>query len=179
LLIYLAVSEVAVSAILDREDEGTQSPIYYVSRILTGAETRYPYLEKLALALVVAARKLRPYFQCHPIAMVTTFPLRNILHKLKLSGRLAKWAVEISKLDIEYKPRTVIKSQVMADFVVDFSSGLLPLATKEAVMVSESTSGVWTLYTDGASIVKGTRLGIVLTTASGETLRQAKNGSSN
>ncbi|XP_070037252.1 uncharacterized protein [Nicotiana tomentosiformis] len=53
------------------------------------------------------------------------------------------------------------------------SSGLLPLATKEAVMVSESTSGVWTLFTDGASNVKGSGLGIVLITPSGETLRQA------
>ncbi|XP_070054034.1 uncharacterized protein [Nicotiana tomentosiformis] len=66
-------------------------------------------------------------------------------------GRLAKWAVEMSEFDVEYKPRTTIKSQVLADFVADFSPGLLPLATKEAVMVSESTSGVWTLFTYGAS----------------------------
>ncbi|XP_070035479.1 uncharacterized protein [Nicotiana tomentosiformis] len=135
-------------------------------------ETRYPYLEKLALALVVAARKLRPYFQCHPIAVVTTFPLQNIHHNPELSGRLPKWAVEMSEFDIEYKPRTVIKSQVLADFIADFSLGLLPLATKEAVMVSKSTSLVWTLFTDGASNVKRSGLRKVLITPSGETLRQ-------
>lgn len=102
MLVYHAISEVAVSAILVREDEGTQFPVYYVSKIVTGAETRYPHLEKLALALVVAAQKLRPYFQCHPIAVVTTFPLQNILHKPELSGRLAKWVVEMSEFDIEY-----------------------------------------------------------------------------
>ncbi|XP_019240713.1 PREDICTED: uncharacterized protein LOC109220702 [Nicotiana attenuata] len=63
--------------------------------------------------------------------------------------------------------------QVLADFVADFSPGLLPLATKEAVMVSESALGVWTLFTDGASNVKGSGLGIVLITPSRETLRQA------
>ncbi|XP_019256377.1 PREDICTED: uncharacterized protein LOC109234769 [Nicotiana attenuata] len=173
LLAYHGVLEVVVSAVLVREDEGTQSPIYYVSKILTGVETLYPHLKKLALALVVAAQKLRPYFQCHPIVVVTTFPLRNILHKPDLSSRLAKWAVKMSEFDIEYKPRTTIKSQVLADFMADLSMGLLPLAATEEVMVSESTSGVWTLFTDRASNVKGSGLGIVLTTPSGETLRQA------
>lgn len=99
--------------------------------------------------------------------------MRNILHKPELSGRLAKWVIEMSEFDIEYKPRTAIKSQDLDDFVADFSPGLLPLATKEAIMVSESTTGVWTLFTDGASNVKGSGLGIVLITPSGETLRQA------
>ncbi|XP_019255070.1 PREDICTED: uncharacterized protein LOC109233648 [Nicotiana attenuata] len=72
LLVYLTVSEVAISAGLVQEDKGTQSPIYYISKILTGGETCYPHLEKLALAPVVAAQKLRPYFQCHPIALSGT-----------------------------------------------------------------------------------------------------------
>ncbi|XP_070046877.1 uncharacterized protein [Nicotiana tomentosiformis] len=76
----------------------------------------------------------------------------------------------MSEFDIEYKPRTAIKSQVFADFVVDFSSGLLPFATKEAVMMSESE--VWTLFTDGTSNVKRSGLGVVLITPSGETLKQ-------
>ncbi|XP_070050881.1 uncharacterized protein [Nicotiana tomentosiformis] len=105
----------------------------------------------MALALVVAARKLRPYFQYNPIAVVTTFPVRDILHKPELSGRLAKWAIEMSEFDIEYKPRTAIKSQGLVDFVADFSPGLLPLAAKKAIMVSELASIAWTLFMDGAS----------------------------
>jgi len=77
----------------------------------------------------------------------------------------------MSEFNVEYKPRTAIKSQVLADFVADFSPGLLPLATKEAIMVSELTSGLWTLFMDEASNVKGSGLGIVLITPSGETLR--------
>ena len=88
--IYLTVSEGAVSAVLIREEESKQFPVYYVSKSLLDAETRYTQLEKLTLVLVTAAHKLRPYFQCHPITVITTYPLKSILHKLELSGRLTK-----------------------------------------------------------------------------------------
>ncbi|XP_016505892.2 uncharacterized protein LOC107823715 [Nicotiana tabacum] len=104
---------------------------------------------------------------------MTTFPLRNVLHKPELSGGLAKWAVEVREFVIEYKHRTTIKSQVLAYFVDDFSPGLMPLAAKEAVLVSGLVLGVSTLLTDGASNVKGSRLGVVLITPSGEALIQA------
>ena len=93
LLVYLVVSQVGVSAVLVREENAHQCPIYYVSKILLPEETRYPHLEIQALDLVTTARKLCPYFQCHPITVVTTFPLRTILQKPKLSRRLEKWAI--------------------------------------------------------------------------------------
>lgn len=86
LLLYLAVSEHAVSAVLVREEGTRQLPIYYVSKALLDAETRYSHLEKLALALMVAARKLRPYFQAHPVVVVTYFPIKLVLHKHEVSG---------------------------------------------------------------------------------------------
>ena len=85
-------------------------PVYYVSKTLLDTETRYSLMEKLALSLIIASRKLRPYFQYHPIVVITSHPLRNVLHKPDLSGRLVKWAVEISQFDISYLPRTSIKS---------------------------------------------------------------------
>ena len=95
LLQYLAVSEDSVSAVLVCEAGNKQLPIYYVSKALLDAETRYSHLEKLALALIVAACKLRPYFQAHPIVVVTSFLVKLVLHKPEVSGRLAKWAVEL------------------------------------------------------------------------------------
>ena len=109
-------------------------PIYYVSRTLGEAETRHPHLEKLALALISASRKLKPYFQSHPIHIVTTYPLRNILCKPEFSGRLAKWAIEISGYDIEHLPQTAIKSQILADFVADFASAFVPEIEKELLI---------------------------------------------
>ena len=80
-------------------------------------------MEKLALALVAASKKLRPYFQCNPIVVVTNYPLRNV-HKADLSGQLVKWAIELSEFDITYLPRTAIKSQAFADFVAKFNPSL-------------------------------------------------------
>ena len=59
---YLAVSEAAVSSGLVREDEGKELPIFYVNKALIDPKTRYPDMEKIVLAMVVAARRLRPNF---------------------------------------------------------------------------------------------------------------------
>ena len=102
LFIYLAVSEHSVSAVLVCEDEGKQSPVYYVSKALLDPETRYNQLEELALAFITATRKLISYLQSQPITVLTSFPLKNILHKPRLSERLKKWVVELSKHHIDY-----------------------------------------------------------------------------
>ncbi|XP_019246477.1 PREDICTED: uncharacterized protein LOC109226132 [Nicotiana attenuata] len=155
LYLYLAVSEIAVSGVLVREEQGMQFPIYYVSRTLGDAKTWYPHLEKLALALISASRKLKPYFLCHRICVLTTYPLRSILHMPELSGRLAKWAIQLGGYGIEYQPRTAIKSQILADFVADFSPALIPEVEKELLLKSGTSSGVWTLFTDGATNMRG------------------------
>ena len=79
-------------------------------------------MEKLILALVTAARKLRPYFQAHTIEVPTEYPMKQVLHKPETSGRLMKWAIELSEFDIRNKPKTAIKGQVLADFVMEFTS---------------------------------------------------------
>ncbi|XP_021733169.1 cylicin-2-like [Chenopodium quinoa] len=71
LYLYVDVSPATISAVLLREKDKVQQPIYFVSHTLTDAETRFPLLKKVAYAVVVAARKLRPYFDCHQIAVLT------------------------------------------------------------------------------------------------------------
>ncbi|XP_059295468.1 uncharacterized protein LOC132048801 [Lycium ferocissimum] len=171
LYLYLAVCEVAISGVLVREEEDTQFSIYYASRTLGDAEKHYPYLEKLALALLSASMKLKPYFQCHLACVVTTYPLKNVMHKPELSGRLAKWPIEISGYDIDDKPRTAKKSQILADFIADFTLATVPKVDKELLLASIKTSGIWTLYTVGASNVKGSGLGVVLKAPGGDIIR--------
>ena len=101
-MLYYAVSATAVSGVLIREERGEQKPIFYISKTLLDAESRYPLMEKLAYAVVTSARKLIPYLQSLTIVFLTTLPLRTILHSPSQSGRLAKWAVELSECDIEY-----------------------------------------------------------------------------
>ena len=86
LFLYIAVSSFAVSAVLVRDNRGEQLPIFYVSKSLIEAETRYPTIEKAAFAVVTLARKLRPYFQSHTIAVLTDQPLRVALHSPIQSG---------------------------------------------------------------------------------------------
>uniref|UniRef100_A0A2N9G040 RNA-directed DNA polymerase n=1 Tax=Fagus sylvatica TaxID=28930 RepID=A0A2N9G040_FAGSY len=98
-------SPTAVNSALIREEGGTQLPVYYTSKAFQGAEERYPAMEKLTLALVIAARKLRPYFQSHKIVVLTNHLLRKVMNKPDATGRLIQWAVELSEFDIEYRLR--------------------------------------------------------------------------
>ena len=98
LYLYLAIFEEAVNAALVREQKKVQWLVYDVSKRLLDVETRYPELEKLALALMVASRKLRPYFHAHPIEVLTNYPLRQVLQKSKALGRLLKLAIELGQL---------------------------------------------------------------------------------
>ncbi|KAM2622310.1 hypothetical protein TB2_026945 [Malus domestica] len=90
LIIYLLVSALAVSSILIRNDGNVERSVYYASNALQDAEPRYSNIEKLALALVMSARKLCPYFQEHSIILLTNHPLRQILQSLNNSGQMIK-----------------------------------------------------------------------------------------
>ena len=117
LFLYLAVSPATVSAALIREEERVQKPVYYASCALRGAEERYPPMEKLAFALVTAARKLKPYFQAHTVIVLTDKPLRRAMSNPEATGQLALWVIEFGEFDIQYRPRTTIKGQVIADVI--------------------------------------------------------------
>ncbi|KAK3001138.1 hypothetical protein RJ639_021971 [Escallonia herrerae] len=119
LFLYLSVTEAAVSAVLVREGDGVQKPIYYVSKVLQDVETRYPKIDRIALALITSARRLRLYFQSYSLIVLTDQPLRKVLLSPEALGRLVNWSVELGEFDIQYKPRTIIKAQALADFIVE------------------------------------------------------------
>ena len=89
LFMYLSVSDHAVSVVLLR-DQGVQQPMYYISKTLVDAETRYLPLEKLVVALVHATRKLPHYFQAHTVFVLTEYPLQSLLKRSDFTGRIAK-----------------------------------------------------------------------------------------
>jgi len=80
IIVYLATSHEAIGAALIQENP-EKKPIYFVSRSLQNAETRYPLVEKIALTLVYTARRLRPYFQNHQVIVRTDYPISTILRK--------------------------------------------------------------------------------------------------
>ncbi|XP_016164694.1 uncharacterized protein LOC107607235 [Arachis ipaensis] len=119
LYLYLAVTTQAIAAVLVREEDKTQRPIYFISKVLKGAELEYTKLEKLAYALLTSSRRLTQYFQGHVIILRTDQAIRQVLQKPDLVGRMMAWAIELSQYDLQYEPRQTIKAQAMADFLVE------------------------------------------------------------
>ena len=83
-----------------REEGKIQKPVYCTSKALRGAEGQYPLMEKLAFSLVIAARKLRPYFQAHVINVLINHLLKKAMNKLEVAGQLIQSAVELSEFDV-------------------------------------------------------------------------------
>ncbi|XP_015961083.1 uncharacterized protein LOC107485065 [Arachis duranensis] len=151
LFLYLSITDWAISSTLVTERDKVQHPIYFVSKTLQHAEVNYPRIEKLALALLFSARKLRPYFQSHVIHVRTNHPLRQVLHKQKIADRLVKWSIELSEFDVTYQARGPIKSQFLADFIAEL---MIPTEDDHTVK--------WTLYVNGSSNTQGCGAGIWL-----------------
>ena len=82
------------------------------------SETRYQLIEKAALEVVYAAKRLRPYFQSHLVTLKTDYPVGKILLRPKLARRMISWSVELSEFGLKFEPRGPIKA-CLADFVLE------------------------------------------------------------
>ena len=100
------------------------------------------------------------------MVVLTDQPLRNILHKPDLTGRMLQWAIELSEYGIEFQHKLSMKRQVMADFVLEYTQR--PAQHKEPC-----GEEWWTLQVDGASRSSGSRVGLLLQSPIGEQLEQA------
>nr|XP_025625780.1 uncharacterized protein LOC112718093 [Arachis hypogaea] len=148
LYLYLSISNYSISSALVLETGKIQRPVYFVSRVLQPTEQRYPKIEQLALALITTARRLRHYFQSHTIVVRTNQPLRQILTKPELAGRLTKWSIELSEFDIQFQPRSALKAQVLADFI--------------SKLTTDEHDKFWELHVDEASSREGSGAGVIL-----------------
>jgi hypothetical protein len=99
-------------------------------------------LEKIAYAVVMASRKLRHYFEAFKVRVTSDRGHGELFRNPEASVRIAKSAVELSGYDITFKPRTAIKSQVLADFIVDWTG---PITQSDG-----PAEKVWTIHCDGA-----------------------------
>ena len=84
--------------------------MYFTSKALQGPEVRYQQIEKVDLALVNAARRLRHYFLAHMIVVQTDQPVRQLLGRPYMAARMLKWSLELSKFDIQYESRMALKA---------------------------------------------------------------------
>jgi ribonuclease HI len=163
LLMYVAATPATVSAVLVQEEENRQVPVYFVSEALQGPKTRYSEVEKLIYAIVMASRKLRHYFLSHDITIPSAYPIGEVLTNKEVAGRIAKWAMELLPFDLKYILRTAIKSQVLADFVAEW--------TPNEVEQQEEVEKPWIVFSDGACNAAGAGAAAIVKTPMKQTLK--------
>ncbi|GJZ37176.1 reverse transcriptase domain-containing protein [Tanacetum coccineum] len=159
LIVYLAAAKETVSIVLMTEREAKQMPIYFVSRALRGPELNSTSMEKLVLALVHASKRLKRYFQAHPIIVITDQPIQQILSRPEVAGRLQKWSIELGKYAIHYRPRVSVKGQILADFIVERPEEDSP---DTPIKEEEELPKPWILFMDGSSCTDGFGAGLIL-----------------
>jgi hypothetical protein len=160
---------VSTTLVVERVEEGhaypVQHPLYFISEVLGPSKIKYPQVQKLLYAVLLTARKLRHYFDDHKVIVVTGFPVGDILHNKEAIGRIAKWACELGAHDIEFRPRTTIKTQTLIDFVSEW--------TEHQVPDSPEVTEVWRMYFDGSLKLQGAGAGILFIAPGGEQLNYA------
>jgi ribonuclease HI len=171
LYLYMAATTQVVNAVIvvERTEEGhalpVQWPVYYISGILSETKARYPQVQNLLYAVVLARRKLCHYFEAHPVTVVSSFPLGEIIRNPDAAGRIAKWSVELMGEALAYAPRKAIKYQILADFVVEWTDTQLPPPQIQAEC--------WTLYFDGSVMKTGAGAGLLFVSPLREHMRYA------
>jgi hypothetical protein len=127
LLLYVAASHSAVSTALVQEKlEGQikkQVLVYFVSEVLSLSKKNYIELEKVLYAVLMASRKLRHYFKAFHIIVPSSQPLKDIMRNREATGRIGKWVAKLNEFSIDYVHRSSIQSEVLADFIADWTPG--------------------------------------------------------
>jgi ribonuclease HI len=171
LLLYISCMTHVVSTelVVERAEEGhaypVQHPVYFISEVLGPSKKKYPQVQKLLYAVLLTARKLRHYFDGHKVIVVTGFPIGDILHNKEAIGRIAKWACELGAHNIEFRPRTAIKTQALVDFISEW--------TEQQVPDNPEATEVWRMYFDGSLKLQGAGAGILFIAPRGEQLKYA------
>jgi len=169
LLLYVAATTQVVSAavVVERQEEGhaltVQRPVYFISEVLSETKVRYPQIQKLIYAVILARRKLQHYFLGHPITVVSSFPLGEIIRSWEAIGRIAKWSVKLMSETLNYAPRKAIKSQTLAEFVAEWTDSQLPPTQVQAEL--------WMMYFDGSLMKMGVGAGLLLISPLGVHMR--------
>ncbi|KAG9442391.1 hypothetical protein H6P81_018245 [Aristolochia fimbriata] len=166
LLLYIAAQKGSVGALLAQCDEDNKErSLYYLSRTLVGAELNYTPIEKTCLALVFVVQKLCHYLLAHSTKLISRAdPLKYIMSRPILSGRLAKWALLLSEFEINFVPQRAIKSQALANFLADhpvLAEWELSKEFPDEEIFLVEVLPPWEMYFDGAARRSGAGAGVL------------------
>src|SRR4051812_15501604 len=159
MLLYVAATNRVVSAVIAVEHEeggkSVQRPVYYLSEVLSVSKQNYTHYHKMTYGVYMAAKKLKHYFQEHPIRVICEAPISDILGSKDASGRVTKWAIELAPYTPQYDRRDAIKSQAVAEFFVDWMEMQYEPPLPDP--------NYWKMHFDGSKTKMGLGAGIVLT----------------
>ncbi|RDY02848.1 hypothetical protein CR513_13648, partial [Mucuna pruriens] len=131
------LSEHAINTVVVQEQRKKKNPVYYISKVLQEAKTRYQMIEKLVLALTTLT--LLPLLYNH-------HPHRSPYSAGVAENRAHRWNdyIKLSEFSLKFEPRGVIKSQALVDFIVE----IFPVLEEDPW---------WTLYINDSSDSKRRR----------------------
>nr|GEX13653.1 reverse transcriptase domain-containing protein [Tanacetum cinerariifolium] len=181
LIMYLSATYGAISAVLMTERGTAQTPIYFISRALQGPELNYSPMEKLVLSLVFAAKRLRSYFQAHPI---TDQPIKQVIPRTSVNGQiLADFLIEIPGDASQAEPAAATREEPWMLFTdgsscVDGSGAWLILTNPEGVEFTYALRFQFTASNNEAkyeALVAGLRIATGFTTFSISQVPRSKN----
>jgi ribonuclease HI len=155
---------VSAVIVVERAEEGhalpVQRPVYYISEVLSEIKAHYPQVKNCSTRC-----KLCHYFEAHLVTVVSSFPLGVIIRNPDAAGRIAKWSAELMGETLAYAPRKAIKSQILADFVAEWTDTQLPPPQIQAEY--------WTLYFNGSVMKTCAGAGLLFVSPLGEHMRYA------
>jgi ribonuclease HI len=166
MLLYIAATNQVVSSALvveraeDGKGHGVQRPVYYLSEVLSPTKQRYPHYQKLAYAIYMTGKKLPHYFECHSIIVVASNPVSSILNNPDATGCVSLWGITLGPWEITYQRQSIIKSQVLPDFIAEWTEAQMPELP--------NLSNYWTIYVDGSKRVSGAGAGVILVSPQGD-----------
>jgi ribonuclease HI len=171
---YVSATHIVVSRVLVQERETSkedrkllhQVPIYFIFEALAGSKKYYSEMEKIRYVVIMSARKLWHYFEAHGVRVLTTQPLNDIFWNWDCSGRIEKWAMELSEHVVDFDKRSAIKSQVLANFITYLTE---PSSYTEGIVIDT----LWQVHYDRAWGTDGAGAAAILMSPSGIKLRYA------
>ncbi len=151
--LYLLAGEKSIGSVLIQELDGKERVVFYPSRRLLDAETKYFPMEKLCLCMYFSCTRLRHYLLSNECTVICKADVvKYMLSAPILKGRVRKWIFSLTEFDLRYESPKAIKGHAIANFIVEHRDD--SIGSVEIVP--------WTLFFDGSVCTDGCGIGLVL-----------------
>jgi hypothetical protein len=117
--------------LLQKNDQGQDQPIAYMSRALQNAELKYPMVEKQAHALVKSLKHFRVFIgYSKVIGYIPNSAVKDVLSQSEGLGTRGRWIAKIQEYDLEIKPTKLIKGQGLAKMLTERNEKVLGIVDR-------------------------------------------------